>query len=63
MSAARQAAMKRLMANPDMPIDEMPDCDIKLKKIREYCKTNACKFNDVQFDHSDEVKVLGEPIA
>ena len=62
MSAARQAAMKRLMANPDMPIDEMPDCGIKLKKIREHCKTNSCKFTDAQFSHEEEEKVLGTPI-
>lgn len=43
-----------------MPIDEMPDCHIKLTKIREHCKTNACKFTDVQFDHDYEDKVFGE---
>ena len=43
-----------------MPIDQMPDCHIKLKAIREHCKTNACKFTDVQFDHDEEDKVFGE---
>jgi len=62
MSGKRRAAIKRLQENPDMPIDDMPDCDIKLQKIREHCKTNACKFTDKQFDHGTEEEILGTSI-
>lgn len=30
MSNARRLAMERMLNNPDMPLDEMPDCVIKL---------------------------------
>jgi len=59
MGDARKEMMQKLMANPDMPIDEMPDCHIKLKAIREFCKTNACKFTDKQFDHDNPSSVFG----
>lgn len=62
MGDKRRQMMEMLMKNPDMPIDEMPDCHIKLNKIREYCKANACKFEDKQFDHSDEAAIFGERI-
>ena len=60
MGDARRKMMEELMKNPDMPIDEMPDCKIKLDKIRDWCKTNACKFEDKQFDHMTEDNVFGE---
>lgn len=59
MGDERRALMEKLKNNPDMPIDEMPDCHIKLNKIREHCKTNACKYTDVQFNHEEEDKVFG----
>ena len=63
MNNARRDAMERLIKNPDMPVDEMPDCDIKLAKIRANCKKDGKKFVDVQFDcEKDEEKVLGGPI-
>lgn len=59
MGEQKRLMMEKLRKNPDMPIDEMPDCHIKLNKIREHCKTNACKFTDVQFDHDNEDSVFG----
>ena len=35
MGDKRRQMMEMLLKNPDMPIDEMPDCHIKLNKIRE----------------------------
>jgi hypothetical protein len=35
MSQAKVEALERMRNNPDMPIDEMPDCPTKLEKIRE----------------------------
>ena len=46
MSAERQAAMQRMLDNPNMPIEEMPDCDQKLTKIREWCRDNNEKYTD-----------------
>ena len=40
-------AMEALANNPNMPIDEMPDCPQKLEKIRRAGE----KYNDMQFDH------------
>lgn len=62
MSSKRQAMMARMDADPNMPVDDMPDCQKKLEKIRNECKTNACKFTDAQFDHKIEEEVLGTNI-
>jgi len=51
MSNKRREAMDMLMKNPDMPLDEMPDCHIKLGKLRQDCKDNTRKYTDKQFDH------------
>lgn len=45
-----------------MPIDEMPDCSIKLTKIREQTTSSGEKFTDVQFDHNNEEAILGPKI-
>lgn len=62
MSGKRQAAMRRMLADPNMPVDDMPDCMKKLDKIRDECKTNTTKFTDAQFDHAIEEEVLGTNI-
>ena len=59
MSGARQAAIEAMRRNPDMPIDEMPDCPTKLEKIRAQAQQGE-KFNDSQFDHNNEEAVYGE---
>lgn len=51
MSNAKQAMMAKLDANPNMPIDEMPDCRRKLAAIRKDCAENNKKYTDAQFDH------------
>ena len=64
MSSKRRAAMDMLIKNPHvyMPLDDMPDCDIKLNKLRQDCKVNAIKYTDKQFDHEQEEQVLGTTI-
>ena len=62
MNAARRAAIEKLKKNPNMPIDEMPDCDIKLQRIREQCTLDGKKFTDVQWHYEKEEQVLGKTI-
>lgn len=50
------------MNNPDMPLDDMPDCFIKLDKLRQDCKDNTRKYTDKQFDHEQEEAVFGAAI-
>lgn len=45
MSSQRLAALEKMRNNPDMPIDEMPDCPTKLEKVREQAKAGT-KFTD-----------------
>lgn len=59
ISEDRRKAMEEFMRNPDMSVDQMPDCQTKLAKVRQHCLDNACKFTDTQFDHEDEDKVYG----
>lgn len=40
----------------------MPDCDIKLQRIREQCALTGTKFTDVQWHHEKEEQVLGKTI-
>jgi len=47
MGAARRAALLALEKNPNMPLDEMPDCEKKLNKIRETFANVPEKFTDV----------------
>jgi len=54
MSGKRKAAMEEMMRNPDMPLDDMPDCHVKLEKLRQDCKDNTRKYTDKQFDHEQE---------
>lgn len=63
MSDARRLAMEEMLKNPNMPIDDMPDCKIKLDKIREKVKEDHQKFTDSQFDHEKPDQVLGDRIA
>lgn len=63
MSDARRLAMEEMLKNPNMPIEDMPDCKVKLDKIREKCKQDGEKFTDTQFDHDKPEVVLGERIA
>jgi len=59
MSDAKKALIAKLDANPNMPIDEMPDCRRKLIAIRKDCLENTKKYTDVQWDHMDETKLFG----
>ena len=59
MSSARLAALEKMKNNPNMPIDEMPDCPTKLEKVREQAKAGT-EFTDKQFDHEDEKLVYGD---
>ena len=45
MSSQRLAALEKMRNNPDMPIDEMPDCPTKLEKVREQARAGT-KFTD-----------------
>lgn len=62
MSKAKREKIKNL--SPDTPIDECPDCQMKYDKI--FKKANEepnWKFSDVEFDHENEEKVLGDRIT
>jgi len=58
MNEKRRMAMEALANNPNMPIDEMPDCPQKLEKIRKAGE----KYNDTQFDHEYENEIYGDAI-
>lgn len=45
MSQAKQRALEMMRNNPNMPIEEMPDCPEKLAKIRTMAK-DGTKFTD-----------------
>lgn len=62
MSQEKQLALQRMKDNPNMPIDEMPDCHHKLTKIRANTVTTSEKFTDVQFDHNNEEAILGPKV-
>lgn len=55
--------MEEMLKNPNMPIADMPDCKVKLDKIREKVKQDHQKFTDSQFSHENPDQVLGERIA
>lgn len=61
MSAAKRAKIASI--DPNAPIDEIPDCDIKYKKIREKCTADlSYKYKDADWCVDDMVKVLGEKV-
>ena len=62
MSDWRRKKIEDMQNNPNMPIDDMPDCLEKLEKIRADCLKNNKKYIDQEFDHEDQAKVLGSNI-
>ena len=62
MGDKRRKQMEEMLKNPDMPMDQMPDCEMKLEKIRADCTANSKKYTDVDFDHEKEEEILGAPI-
>jgi len=52
MSAAKRAKIADI--DPSAPIDEIPDCDIKYKKIIEKCSTDVSyKYVDAEWNCED----------
>lgn len=61
MSAAKRAKLASI--DPNAPIDEIPDCDIKYRKIHEKCVADSeYVYKDKDFDSDDMVKVLGDKV-
>mmetsp|Transcript_3192 Transcript_3192/g.2152 ORF Transcript_3192/g.2152 Transcript_3192/m.2152 type:complete len:92 (-) Transcript_3192:1290-1565(-) len=55
MSDQQRKLLEELEKNPNMPVEDMPDCLQKWKKILE----RGEKYQDKAWSHLDEDKVLG----